>query len=259
MENTKIEWADHTCNFWIGCTKVSPACDHCYAERNAGRFGHAKWGKDEARRITIAAYWRQPLRWNRDALAAGRPARVFCGSEMDFMERNPQVAEARQQAFRVMEATPNLDWLLLTKRPQEYEKFLPQAWLAAPRPNVWLMTTVESAEYLWRIEAMMRAPAAVYGLSLEPLLGPLRLPKAFLDLGQRSWVIVGGESGPGSRPTQPDWARSLRDQCIEARVPFHFKQWGQHDAQLVKLRSKHDSGRELDGRTWDQLPLDRAA
>ncbi len=136
MQNTKIEWCHHTWNAWIGCTKVSPACDHCYAERNAGRFGHAKWGKDETRRITSAAYWRQPLKWDRQAQEAGSRARVFCGSEMDIMERNPQLAAARQDAFPLMEATPNLDWLLLTKRPHEYVKFLPQAWLDVPRPNV---------------------------------------------------------------------------------------------------------------------------
>jgi protein gp37 len=156
--------------------------------------------------------------------------------------------------YGLIEATPNLNWLLLTKRPQEYSKFLPKAWLKDPRPNVWLMTTVEHRDYVWRIDEILKVPAVVHGLSMEPLLGPITLPSSFLKLGRSAWAITGGESGRKPRPSQPDWFRSLRDQCVAAGVPFHFKQWGEYGSDLVKI-GKKTAGRALDGREWDELPL----
>jgi len=256
MQNSKIEWTDHTFNPWWGCVNVSPACDHCYAERFAGRKTRTKetlWGKDTPRLISGDEYWNGPLRWNRTAERLGVRHRVFCGSMCDVMERRPDLNAARKRLYRTIEETSNLNWLILTKRPQQFSKLLPEAWLQSPRPNVWLMTTVETGDYLWRVEALMETPAVVHGLSLEPLLGPITLPSRFLALGKRVWVITGGESGPGARPSQVEWFRALRDQCVSAGVPFHFKQWGEHGADLVRI-GKKKAGRVLDGREWDDLP-----
>lgn len=243
--NTSIEWCSHTFNPWIGCVAVSPACDHCYAEAEAKRRGWAKWGKDEPRHFTSEQYWKAPLKWNRQA--EGRE-RVFCGSLCDVMEEKSDLQPQRERLYELIDRTPNLDWLLLTKRPQNFRRFLPMQ-----RPNVWGMTTVESAEYLWRINALCKLEFAVYGLSMEPLLGPVTLPDEFLALGKRAWVITGGESGHHARQANPNWYRSLRDQCQGAGVPFFFKQWGEYDAGLVKI-GKKAAGRVLDGRTWDELP-----
>lgn len=258
MRNSKIEWTDHTFNPWWGCVKVSPACDWCYAEQFANRKTRTKeplWGKDAHRLISGGHYWEEPLRWNRRAETRQR---VFCGSMCDVMERRDDLDAPRQRLFALIDATPNLDWLLLTKRPQEYAKQLPSCWLDQPRQNVWLMTTVEHSDYLWRIQELLKAPALVHGLSIEPLLGPVTLPQEFLALGSRAWVIAGGETGRKPRPTDPEWFRSLRDQCAAAGVPYFFKQWGDHGADLVRIGRKA-AGRELDGREWNQLPLDRAA
>jgi protein gp37 len=118
------------------------------------------------------------------------------------------------------------------------------------------MTTCENQDYVWRIEAILQVPAVVHGVSLEPLLGAITLPADFLNLGASAWVITGGESGnsKGVRPTLIEWFRDLRDQSVNAGVPFHFKQWGQHNSDFVRFRTKHEAGRELDGRTWDEFP-----
>jgi protein gp37 len=257
MQNSKIEWTDNTFNPWWGCVNVSPACDHCYAERFANRKTRTQdqlWGKDSRRLISNDGYWEEPVKWNHRAERTGSRERVFCGSMCDVMERRADLNEPRQRLFLVIEETPSLDWLLLTKRPQEYSKFLPKAWLKDPRPNVWLMTTVEHQDYAWRIEALMSVPAVVHGVSCEPLLGTLTLPDHFLK-SSRAWVIAGGESGiQGTvRASNPDWFRSLRDQTKAAGAAFHFKQWGSHNSDLVKI-GKVAAGRELDGRTWDERP-----
>lgn len=256
MQNSKIEWTHHTFNPWWGCVHVSPACDHCYAERFAGRKTRTKeqlWGKGATRLIGGDDYWNAPRRWNRRAEQLGVRYRVFCGSMCDVMERRSDLTLPRRRLFRLIEETPGLDWLLLTKRPQEFSKVLPKHWLERPRPNVWLMTTVENSDYLWRIEALMGVAAVVHGISIEPILGPVILPKRFLKVGNHAWVITGGESGPGARPSQIEWIRGIRDTCVAAGVPFHFKQWGEHGADLVRI-GKKAAGRELDGRTWDQFP-----
>jgi protein gp37 len=251
--NSKIEWTDDTFNPWWGCTEVSPACDNCYARGDAKRYGHDVWGKDADRRFLSDSHWKNPLKWDAQAGKAGIRRRVFCGSMCDIMERRDDLVEPRQRLFGLVEETSNLDWLLLTKRPQEYSKFLPKTWLTEPRPNVWLMTTVEHQDYVWRIDEILKVPAVVHGVSMEPLLGPITLPSSFLKLGRRAWAITGGESGRRPRPSQPDWFRSLRDQCVSAGVPFHFKQWGEYGSELVKI-GKKAAGRILDGRQWDELP-----
>lgn len=241
--DTKIEWADHTFNPWIGCTAVSPACDHCYAERLAHRFGVA-WGPHAERRRTSESNWRQPLAWNRKALREGRRFRVFCASLADVFD-NQVPAEWREDLWALIHDTPHLDWLLLTKRPQNIWKMLPgsapvegrdghsrQVWRRG-WPNVWLGTTVENqAEADRRIPHLLAVPAAVHFLSCEPLLCPVAIREHWLIRhhpgGARiDWIIAGGESGPKARASHPDWFRSLRDQCRDAGVPFFFKQWGE--------------------------------
>jgi protein gp37 len=257
MQNSKIEWTDHTFNPWWGCVNVSPACDHCYAEKFAKRKTRTKdplWGKDTTRLMSGDEYWEAPHRWHRSAQSQDIQQRVFCGSMCDVMERRDDLDAPRLRLFSLIEDTSNLVWMLLTKRPQEYSKLLPKVWLQDPSPHVWLMTTVELQDYLWRIEELLKAPAVVHGISVEPMLGPITLPPNFLALGNRAWVITGGESGPGARPSQVDWFGRLRDQCVSAGVPFFFKQWGEHGSELIKI-GKKKAGRVLDGREWNQYPL----
>jgi protein gp37 len=257
MQNSKIEWTDNTFNRWWGCTNVSPACDNCYAETFANRKTRTHnqlRGKVSDRLQSSDKHWDEPHRWNRRAERTGIRERVFCGSMCDIMERLPDLYEPRKRLFRLIEDTPNLDWQLLTKRPQEYSKVFPKEWLKSPRPNVWLMTTCESQDYVWRIETIVQVPAVVHGVSLEPLLGEIRLPAEFLKLGSSGWVIVGGESGRtlSIRPTPVERFRGVRDQCIDAGIPFFFKQWGEH-VNLVRI-GKNTAGRLLDGREWNEFP-----
>lgn len=243
-ENSAIEWTDHTFNPWEGCQKVSPGCDHCYAETRNARFAGGtaiNWGPGAPRRRTSAANWRKPLAWNRNAgvfyAQHRRRQRVFCASLADVYD-NAVPEEWRMDLYRLIDSTPNLDWLLLTKRIGNARDMLPVSWLGAPRPNVWIGATIcNQAEADRDIPKLLEVPARVRFLSMEPLLGPVELSNvsrrsdAVRVLGQRAlggidWVIVGGESGPGARPMHPDWARSLRDQCAAAGVPFLFKQHG---------------------------------
>lgn len=239
-QDTAIEWADHTFNPWWGCTAVSPACDHCYAEALAKRTGAANLWKGERRR-TSEANWNLPLKWNRQAERDGRRFRVFCASMADVFD-NQVDREWRDALWRLIGDTPHLDWLLLTKRPQNIPKFIPDCDDSWPWPNVWLGTTVENqTEADRRIPHLLAAPAAMRFLSCEPLLGPIELqcirddPRLCgLDVIERrpgkasiDWVIAGGESGPNARPSHPDWFRQLRDVCAHFEVPFFFKQWGE--------------------------------
>ena len=238
-EATKIEWCDATFNAWVGCTKVSPACDHCYAEGWAKRTGHPElWQGD--RRRTTSTNWREPIKWNKRAGAEGRRLRVFCSSLADVFD-NQVPTRWRDDLWHRIEQTPNLDWLLLTKRPQNIAKMLPDPRTGVKPwgdgwPNVWLGTTVENqTEADRRIPHLLAASACVRFLSCEPLLGPVDLSR-WLDRTVAGrfhaepildWIITGGESGPGARPAHPHWFRSLRDQCQAAGVPFFFKQWGE--------------------------------
>ncbi len=261
MKNTKIEWAHHTFNPWVGCTKVSPACDHCYAENlMASRMHVVQWGAGQPRKRTSARNWTDPLRWNAEADRLGVRYRVFCASLADVFD-NEVPAAWRADLFDLIEKTPHLDWLLLTKRignvaPMMVDVAASLFWMdhlgtCALPSNVWLGATIcNQAEADRDIQKLLTTPARVRFLSMEPLLGPvdltnIRLPlagasftegnvlmhKSTLDRGHSrpaiDWVIVGGESGPQARPMHPDWVRSLRDQCATAGVPFLFKQWGE--------------------------------
>ena len=288
--DSAIEWTHHTFSPWRGCTKVSPGCEHCYAEtlskRNPSALG--TWGPGGTRVVAAESYWRQPLRWNRDAAAAGDRRRVFCASLADVFEdwrghvldaqgnvlwRNPQgdviragltpvgnpiaqgyrpatLDDVRRRLFRLIEQTPHLDWLLLTKRPEAIGRL----WAARDSlgdgrvlRNLWLGTTCEDQRRAdERIPHLLAVPAAVRFLSVEPLLGPVVLPLrcekcgyARIDqetLGDHylcrgavpgiDWVIVGGESGPGARTCEVAWIRDVVRQCREASVPVFVKQVG---------------------------------
>ena len=388
-ENTKIEWAHHTFNPWIGCTKVSPACKNCYAERDFDlRLGQVQWGPNGTRVLTGSENWAKPLKWNRDVQKQFEVAqaqwvsdccvetksypepelnqfrkRVFCASLADVFEdwqgpivnskgergvidcnggwwfTNGPVSNCyeltmdvvRQRLFALIDATPNLNWLLLTKRPENIRKM----WLAQHldggttgrirefmdeseskdvnpyfRRNVWLGTSVENQEYAdKRIPELLKCRdlSPVLFLSCEPLLGPVDLnadggwlvpweksdgvcgPDAWNEMfvcannhsarrylksekhGRNiclqsgceatvhpakpgiDWVIAGGESGPEARLTDPDWFRSLRDQCQTAGVPFLFKQWGEFGENLQRV-GKVRAGRSLDGVIYDGFP-----
>lgn len=343
-DRSAIEWTDSTFNPWTGCTKVSPGCDHCYAESWSARAGAkvGKWGPGAPRVRTSAANWRLPVKWNNtrflecsacgwrgesceaiylsmppelyddslnnndrdvcprcrcEVLAATR-RRVFCASLADVFD-NEVPAEWRADLFRLIASTPNLDWLVLTKRIGNADRMLRTVmdnlnregvespyW---PWPNVWLgATIVDQAEADRDIPKLLATSARVRFLSMEPLLGRVDLSAhlesrdapgpdgTFSDRygfnGRLHWVIVGGESGQHARPMHPDWARSLRDQCATAGVPFLFKQWGEWapydrgatDGAIlatpfslddpVQKFGKKLAGRLLDGRTHDEFP-----
>jgi protein gp37 len=239
-ELSKIEWTTHTFNPWWGCTKVSDGCKHCYAETLARRYGNDVWGVGKPRRTFGQKHWAEPLKWNAAAKTAGRRAQVFCASMADvFDPAGPK--EERERLWELIKRTPHLDWQLLTKRPEKVERYLPEDW-GDGYDNVWLGTSVEDERVVGRVEILSSIPAVVHLLSCEPLIGPLDN----LPLENIQWVIVGGESGPRSRPMLRIWVDSIRQQCRAAGVPFFFKQWGG--------TRKHLTGRELNGRTYDALP-----
>ncbi|MBR8234662.1 phage Gp37/Gp68 family protein [Burkholderia sp. AU42008] len=270
-ENTKIEWCDHTFNPWEGCQKVGPGCDHCYAETRAARFGGGtavNWGPGAPRRRTSLANWRKPLAWEAAQAeffaAHGRRQRVFCASLADVFDNAVDPAW-RADLFTLIERTPNLDWLLLTKRignvmsmvgeAAQYQFDLDRIEKPRLHDNIWLGATIVNQEEADRdIPKLLAVPARVRFLSMEPLLGPVDLTRvmrsspgsdwSYCDDVLRgfrahkcgghispenavNWVIVGGESGADARPMHPEWARDLRDQCAAAGVPFLFKQWGE--------------------------------
>lgn len=330
-DQTNIEWADYTFNPWRGCTKVSTGCANCYAEtlskRNPKVLG--EWGAGKPRVRASEAMWRSPLKWNEDAgkaqqWAANERPRVFCASLADWLDDEVPI-EWLTNLLETIHSTPNLDWLLLTKRPQNWQSRLEAAhrfawdhgdserhdevmnWLGAwahahvPPDNIWIGTSVENQSAAdERIPLLLTIPAKVRFLSCEPLLGSVDLHSPHIKvetwrvgesfdgpapLSGIHWVIAGGESGPKARPMHPDWARSLRDQCKAAGVPFLFKQWGEWgdtappaparctteqreilpdgtrlgcrtrlDCPTVWRVGKKAAGRVLDGRTHDDFP-----
>lgn len=265
MAETKIEWADFTFNPWLGCSKVSPACRSCYAEAWAKRSGLVQWGDQAERRRTSESNWRQPLKWNREAEQAGERRRVFCASLADVFEDHPTIMPGwRADLGRLILDTPNLDWLLLTKRTENVLRLAPDFWVyisgvigGLPK-NVWIGTTVENQEMAdRRIPELLKIPAAVRFLSCEPLLEAIDFTKvgyphpllqwhchqcdarvidpkcpvcgsASKKVKAIDWVIDGGESGQSVRPSHPDWFRSNRDQCVDAGVAYFHKQNGEH-------------------------------
>lgn len=318
-DRTGIEWTEATWNPVTGCTKVSPGCDHCYAEGIAHRFAGTKAYPNGFEVTLRPERLDQPLRWR-------RPRRIFVNSMSDLFHKDVP-DEYIAKVFAVMAAAPRHTFQILTKRHGRMRSLLSgDRWLLQvgdageamglldhraliegtwPLPNVWCGVSVEDQRWAdIRIPALLETPAAVRFISAEPLLGPVQLqhewlaPRAIacwapghepstedraalaqvlraalrqLDRKDPSdpaptfldWVIVGGESGPGARAMHPDWARTLRDQCQAAGVPFLFKQWGEyaveHESSIggaMKRVGKKAAGRELDGRTWDEYPVE---
>ncbi len=283
-ENSGIEWTHHTFNPWIGCTKVSAACDHCYAEAWDARGMHSgplRWGPRADR--TRTKTWGKPLTWQRKATAEGRRYRVFCASLADVFDNHKSIMpEWRADLWALIKQCPDLDFLMLTKRPQNIDRYLPDDW-GFGYPNVWLGATVEdqkSAEQ--RIHHLLNVKAKVHFLSCEPLIGPLDLTnvagwvsdedgrhpvlwdvftgEAFDEWGDEmpcgfdlshklDWVITGGESGYYFRPAKKEWFTDLRDQCGDHGTAFLFKQWEGKSQKIIKAK-----GRELDGVIHDGYP-----
>lgn len=250
-KNTHIQWCHHSWNPWWGCLKVSEECKYCYAEDIAAHYGHQVWGPatNTTRRLFGAKHWQEPLAWNRRAEKQGHRQSVFCASMADVFEDHSAVTEERLKLWELISQTPWLNWLLLTKRPENILAMAP--WGRDPWPdNVWIGTSAGLQKHAEeRIPLLLRVPAAVRFVSCEPLLGPLDL-RPWLTTGQSqprlNWVIAGGESGIHARPMQMAWPRSLRDQCQETGTAYFFKQVGG--------RYHNSGGRELDGRTWDEIP-----
>lgn len=296
----------HTLNPWSGCYVKSDGCRECYAKNlpPAMRRG-AVWGPREMRVLAPDSYLAQVHAWNRAAEKLGIRMPVFCASTADIFERHAVESERerlnsqRAKVWALVAATPWLDWLFLTKEPENILDMIPAEWAAnGCSSNVWMGCTVESQKAAdARIPHLLRVPAVVRFLSVEPMVGPVKLTamatqigpsgtndhyqsgtlnvltgRAYFYAGYSSfaghydcdfetegarihWVLCGGESGRGAnvRPMAPEWARSLRDQCVAAGVAFHYKQWGEHDEHGARL-GKKATGRVLDGRTWDELP-----
>lgn len=237
MENSKIEWTDHTFNPWWGCVKVSPGCKNCYAETLDNRYHKEKphWGPNSERKLQSLNYWKQPAKWNKEAAKLGVKKKVFCASMADVFEDHPDVIEQRARLFYEIMNTPNLIWQLLTKRPENIMKMIPHLWRENGLPeNVWIGCTTENQEQAeLRIPHLIQVPAKVLFLSCEPMLGPINLPIDVADgSAMINWVICGGESGHAARPMNYDWVNSLRKQCKESGTSFFFKQWGEWVPEL---------------------------
>lgn len=254
-KTTEISWTDHTFNPWWGCQKVSAGCQRCYADTLATRWGHKIWGPPATtpRRLFGPKHWDEPFDWDYEAQKAGVRRRVFCASMADVFEDHPMVAEARRQLWSTIGATPFLDWLLLTKRPENVPAMMPDHYWR----NVWLGTSTEDQEQAdKRIPLLlkMRERVPILFLSVEPQIGPVQLgvngqfyDYGFGDKARIDWVITGGESGPGHRPFDLNWARQTRDECKAAGVAWHYKQFGgfTHAA----------GGCLLDGREYKEFPV----
>jgi protein gp37 len=235
MAQSRIEWTESTWNPLTGCTKISPGCKHCYAERMAKRLqamGQANY--TNGFELTIHQHvLEKPLDWK-------TPQFIFVNSMSDLFHKNVPL-EFIQRTFDVMKRAHWHKFQILTKRSERLAELNEHLEWA---DNIWMGVSVENKDYIYRIDDLRKTGANVKFLSIEPLLGPM--PK--LNLKGINWVIVGGESGPGARPLERQWVVSIRDQCKKALIPFFFKQWG----GVQKKRA----GRLLDGRTWDEMPIE---
>jgi protein gp37 len=231
--NSSIEWTDATWNPVTGCDKISPGCKHCYAERMANRLKAARNPNyKNGFELTLQPQMlTRPLEWR-------KPKNIFVNSMSDLFHDDVPL-EYIQQVFDVMNEANWHQYQVLTKRAERVHKLSPHLKWA---PHIWMGVSVENGKYLDRVEHLRKTGAHVKFLSLEPLLGPLHK----MNLRGIDWAIVGGESGPGARPVDPAWVTDIRDQCVKAGVAFFFKQWGGVQ--------KKKTGRELEGRTWDQMP-----
>ena len=233
MSTSKIEWTESTWNPLTGCTKISPGCKNCYAERMAKRL--QAMGVDKYSNGFTLAIHEDVLE---DPLKLTKPQTIFVNSMSDLFHKDVP-GDFILRIFDVMRRAHWHQFQVLTKRAERLHDL--DAQIDWPE-NVWMGVSVENARYMQRIDLLRHTHAAIKFLSLEPLLGPLE----DMDLTGIDWVIVGGESGPHARPVRPEWVRDIRDQCLYAKVPFFFKQWGG--------TNKKKTGRLLDSRTWDELP-----
>jgi protein gp37 len=275
-EFSKIEWCDATFNPWIGCQHVSPGCEYCYAEDLNTRWHYTaggEWGPHAERHRTSASTWNGPRVWQRGAAAFcakhGRRRRVFCASLSDWLD-NQAPKEWRYDLCRLIEQTPDLDWLLLTKRIENFKKLVPENWKNGPPANVWLGATMESQEYYQkRMPILASIPAVVRFVSYEPAIGPLGqiVTGSVGNFVVPDWIIIGGESGPQARTMNPQWARDVVRQCKEHRcvAPF-LKQWGTYASnplvqergmtieEAKRLDREGKGGGLLDGRLYREFP-----
>jgi len=232
--NSSIEWTESTWNPLTGCTKISPGCKHCYAERMAIRL--KAMGKENYRngfKLTMHENaFEKPLEWK-------KPQVIFVNSMSDLFHKDVPLSFI-QRVFDVMKRAHWHQFQVLTKRSERLAELSPHLeWT----DNIWMGVSVETEKYTFRIDDLRKTGAKIKFLSVEPLLGPIQK----INLKGINWVIVGGESGPGARPLEKEWVTSIRDQCLKAKVPFFFKQWGGVQ--------KKKAGRLLDGKTWDQMPV----
>jgi protein gp37 len=288
--NSKIKWTDHTFNPWIGCTKVSVGCRNCYAKTSDDRhlFGQiSHWGPGAPRRRTSESNWREPIRWAKRAQAAGVREKVFCASQADVFDAEAPEG-AQRDLFNLIHMTSDwLDWLLVTKRPERIHTVMEAAYLWPEwflDHRCWLLTSTENQDAAdKRVPSLLEIPAAVHGVSAEPLLGLIRFDRIGEEIegylnalaavvhcdgrGTKSitgldWVICGGESGHGARPMNPAWARSLRDQCKVTGTAFFFKQWGEFAPIESPIGNAGDVVRgqrqlvQLDGTHFNKLFLE---
>jgi protein gp37 len=281
-QDSAIEWTHHTFNPWIGCTKVSAGCAHCYAEALMDkRWGKVKWGPSGTRVRTSDANWREPYKWDKAAAKAGERHRVFCASLADVFEDRPELVPWRRELLDMICRTPNLDWLLLTKRPENALRMMVEGGLYAvenpnlpcPQPNLWIGTSVEDQDAAdERVLQLMKVPAAIRFLSMEPLLGSVDLTnigpekwdvtrgwkanadneRGWANTSRIDWIIVGGESGQGARPCYTNWIDGIADQCRAAMLPLFVKQLGANHRCVddefgdVPIKLKDSKGGDID-------------
>ncbi len=253
VQGTDGEWhPGYTFNPWHGCVKISPACKNCYAEAVDRRFGGEHWGANALRRILSDGNWRNPSRWARKAKRLNARLRVFCGSMCDWLEdsRDPVVGMLREQLSAVITDTTALDWLMLSKRPENLPRMMPD-WSRDGTPrNVWLGTTAETQEYAdERIPHVGAVDTPVRFVSVEPMLGPVSLRHHDVD-----WVIIGSESGPRARETKPWWVRDLIAECRSLDRPVFLKQLPKHGGRRGQVESLPD----FNGRVYREQPRRRA-
>ena len=252
MDGTIIAWTSATFNPWMGCAKVSPGCAHCYAETlTKNRMGLSLWGKNGRRQITSDLNWKKPVKWNREAQEAGERRRVFCASLCDVFEDHPTANKARPDLWELIAATPNLDWQLLTKRPENIANFLPVNW-GGGWNNVWLGVSTEDQQRAEeRLPYFDKLSAAVFFASYEPALGPIdffKIVRGKKLIDRLDWCIYGGESGPGFRPHDIAWPRTARDQFDKVGKAFFYKQSPAYRTEM---------GIELDGEIYRKYPTPR--